>query len=351
MMPVMFTRFSIIGLVSLWLTFPALAQRTTRDIYDQNKSAVVLLLAYDSRSMLSALGSGFYFETNKIASNFHVIEGASRIMFRVIGSKEMHAVKRVISFSTSLDLAILEVEQEHQPVKIASLDKLGVGDKVVAIGNPRGLEGSVSEGIVSAIRGSGDVQMLQITAPISPGSSGGPLFSAEGQVVGVTTATLRDSQSLNFAVPASLLSTLRNKGNGWEPIVSKDMPAPEKGSGGVKLLSPDFEDVYGTVQFSLLNNNKRAIANVAYLLIFRDTKSGEVLHFVTRSAKDLLPPGLAKRFSFKESSLKGFMLRERYPYKLGDGYLTALVEIELKLLTYDFVGDTPDSSILDVLQK
>jgi S1-C subfamily serine protease len=348
----MFTRLSIVGFLALCLTNAAVAQRTTRDIYDQNKSAVVLLLAYDSRGMPSALGSGFYFETNKIASNFHVIEGASRIVFRVIGSKEMHEVKRVISVSKSLDLAILEVEQEQQPVKIASLDKLGVGDKVVAIGNPRGLEGSVSEGIVSAIRGSGDVQMLQITAPISPGSSGGPLFSAEGQVVGVTTATLRDSQSLNFAVPASLLSTLQDKGKEWEPIVGKDMPAPEKGSAGVQLVSPDINNPSANAfQFSLLNNNKRTIKNISYLLVFNDAKTGKVLHFMSRTTKDTFPPGLALRYSFSDPSTKGFMLQERRPYTLGDGYMSALVKVELKILTYDFVGDSPESSILDVLQK
>ena len=135
---------------------------------------------------------------------------------------------------------------------------MGVGDKVVAIGNPRGLEGAVPEGIVGAIRGTAEgVQVLQITAPISPGSSGGPLFSAAGEVVGVTTATLRDSQSLNFAVPAALLLTLRDKGREWEPVVGRDMPAPRR----VVLV-----DSHATYQGRLrrcflfaLNNNKRAI--------------------------------------------------------------------------------------------
>src|SRR5207237_789604 len=123
---------------------------------------------------------------------------------------------------------------------IVGIEKVAIGDKVVAIGNPRGLEGSVSEGIVSGVRGSADIKILQITAPISPGSSGGPLFTANGEVVGVTTAALRDSQSLNFAVPASLLATLREKGKEWEPVVAKDMPSSETGSAGVRLVSPSF---------------------------------------------------------------------------------------------------------------
>ena len=98
----MFTRISIGTSIALAVaTATALGQQTTHDIYEQNKGAVVLLLAYDSHGTPSALGSGFYFETNKIASNFHVVEGASRVVFRVIGSKETHEVKRVASVSNA----------------------------------------------------------------------------------------------------------------------------------------------------------------------------------------------------------------------------------------------------------
>lgn len=348
----MFTRFIIATVIIASLPARAFADKSTRDIYEENKGTVVLLLAYDSRGMPSSLGSGFYFETNRIASNFHVVDGASRIAFRVIGSKDMHEVKRVASVSKALDLAILEVEQEQRPVKIASIDKIGVGDKVVAIGNPRGLEGSVSEGIVSAIRGSEDVKILQITAPISPGSSGGPLFSPSGEVIGVTTATLRDSQSLNFAVPAALLKTLREKGEEWEPLVGKDMPSPEKGSGGVELVSPIFEDIFGNFQFSLLNANKRPIENISYLLIFKQGRAGNVLHFVLRKERDRLPPGLAKRFKFQDRTLEGFMVtgQNTWPYTVGR-QVRDLIDVEIRVLTYDFVGDSPESNILDVMQK
>jgi len=158
-------------------------------------------------------------------------------------------VRRVVSVSKALDLAILEVDQPQKPVKIAPLDKLGPGDKVVAIGNPRGLEGSVSEGIVSAIRGSGDIKVLQITAPVSPGSSGGPLFSSKGEVIGVTTATLKDSQSLNFAVPASFLLTLRGKGPKWEPVVGKNMPRPQEGTPESILSRRYLRTSMGTFNF------------------------------------------------------------------------------------------------------
>jgi len=325
-------------------------EKSTHEIYSENKGAVVLLLGYDAHGTPQSLGSGFYFETNKIASNFHVVEGASKIVYRVIGSKDFHEVKRVECESKALDLAVLDVAEGRAPVNIASVEEAKVGDKVVAIGNPRGLEGSVSEGIVSAIRGNDDVKVLQITAPISPGSSGGPLFLANGEVIGVTTATLQDSQSLNFAIPAILLSRLRGKGGQWEPVVAKDMPEPEKGSAGISLVSPEFESVYGDIQFSLMNNNKRAIENVVYLLVFKDKQTGNFVNFITRTSQDVIPPGLAKRYNVHDESLRGFLFRERYPYNLGDGYLTTLVDVELRLLTYDFVPDSNDAGVLDLLQ-
>jgi len=109
-------------------------------------------------------------------------------------------------------------------------------------------------------------------------------------------------------VPAVLLKTLGQKGKEWEPVVGGNMPSPEKGSGGVKLVSPVFTGIYGDFQFSLLNGNKKPIENVTYLLIFKKGSQGDVLHYILRKERDLLPPGLAKRFSLEDRSLEGFMV-------------------------------------------
>jgi len=330
----MFARIITPVILFALLNSQALAEKTTREIYEQNKGAVVLLLAYDSAGLPSALGSCFYFEPTKIASNYHVIDGASRIVFRATGSKDLHEVKKIVVASKKLDLAILEVEQEHQPVKVVGLEKVGVGDKVIAIGNPRGLEGSVSEGIISAFRGAGEVKILQITAPISPGSSGGPLFSANGEVIGVTTATLRDSQNLNFAVPSFLLSGLPEKGKDWERLVGKDLPVPEKGIAGIELISPSFSLAWTSefFDFSLLNRNKRAIKNISYLLVFKEKKTGTVIHYKMELSKDIIPPGLAKRLKMSDSALADF---KPHP------------EIQLRVLSYDIVSDNPESNIFE----
>jgi S1-C subfamily serine protease len=250
---------------------------------------VVLIITYDSENVPLALGSGFFFSPNEIATNFHVIDGASRIVCRVIGEKNSRAVTKVISVSKSLDLAILHVDEQGPTLQIRDGAAPAVGEKVVAIGNPRGLEGSLSEGIISGVRLERDFSLIQITAPISPGSSGGPVLDEDGHVVGVATMTLTESQNLNFAVPATLISTLRTKGEKWEPVVVGSGVKIDHGSAGIRLIEPVFEDIYGGFDYSLKNENDRPIENLHYILLFRSS-SGEVLHFQIVELKKPIPP-------------------------------------------------------------
>jgi len=103
------------------------------------------------------------------------------------------------------DLAVLRIEGTRAPpLGLATTDgAVAIGDEIYVAGNPRGLEGSFSKGNVAAIRESGGVRVLQITAPISRGSSGGPVLNDQGEVVGIVTLYLRDAQNLNFAVDVS----------------------------------------------------------------------------------------------------------------------------------------------------
>jgi hypothetical protein len=330
--------------------------KTTREIYAANKDSIVLLIAYDKQGIPNSLGSGFYIAPNRIATNQHVIEGASRIIFRVIGSRKSKEVKRVVSRSASLDMAILEVDAEGKPVSLSETSPQ-IGDKVVAIGNPRGLEGSVSEGIISAVRKESDISILQTTTPISPGSSGGPLFSEDGRVIGVTTATLRDSQNLNFAIPVALFKKLEEKGSEWEPVVKDSVTKQKRGSAGVELISPMFDNpINANFEYSLLNTNRRTIKNISYLLIFRSEK-GIPLHFITRTSKDIFPAGLAKRYkitSFNDSDnhdkLEGKMVAGQ-PVGIfnGTAYFRHLVKVELRILTFDYPDSAPEDNLLNTL--
>lgn len=104
------------------------------------------------------------------------------------------------------DIALLRVVGAEAPsLPLGDSQKVAVGDEVYVAGNPEGLEGTFSEGIVSAIRGT---RLLQITAPISPGSSGGPVMNQRGEVIGFAAGGREKGQNLNFAIPVSFLSAL-----------------------------------------------------------------------------------------------------------------------------------------------
>lgn len=144
-----------------------------------------------------------------VVTNYHVIESAVTAEVQ-LADGAVATIERVIAEDEGRDLALLAVDvpvtEAHRGVRLAPLDP-PVFTPVYAIGSPRGLTGTASMGHVSGYRSWSGIDWLQTTAPISPGSSGGPLLLADGSVAGVTTMTLLESQNLNFAVPASAIHT------------------------------------------------------------------------------------------------------------------------------------------------
>jgi hypothetical protein len=138
-------------------------------------------------------------------TNYHVIKsGTSAIVKLPHGA--FFPVDGLIAFDKGRDIAIIKAHgEDFRAVTLGDSGRVQVGDEVVAIGNPLSLESTVSDGIVSAIRTIEQEggEFLQITAPISPGSSGGPLFNAAGEVVGITTLYLEGGENLNFAIPVN----------------------------------------------------------------------------------------------------------------------------------------------------
>jgi S1-C subfamily serine protease len=144
----------------------------------------------------------------------HVVQNALNITVAFINGNGYEAT--VLGSDPYADLAILSAnasQSEYKPLKIVSLSQLDVGDPVVAVGGPYGLAGSMTTGIVSALgRTITDetsnypiANVIQTSTPINPGNSGGPLLNYEGQVVGITTAIVSDSQGLGFAIPSSVI--------------------------------------------------------------------------------------------------------------------------------------------------
>ena len=166
---------------------------------------------FDAKNTTLSRGSGFFVAPDRIITNRHVIERASRVEVHLMDGKKF-PVRGVIAIDGEGDLALLKVDVPAQfaiPLPIIRAVPQE-GESIVVIGNPFGLEGSVSNGIVSAVREiSGYGKIIQITAPISPGSSGSPVVNMFGQVIGVATLQAAEGQSLNFAVPSERISQLR----------------------------------------------------------------------------------------------------------------------------------------------
>lgn len=154
-------------------------------------------------------GTGFVVrEDGWIVTNLHVIASADRAVV-ALPNKKVYPVLEVVNASPPHDLVILRIEATHLPVlTLGKTKSLRAGEPVVAIGHPLGLEDTVSNGLLSAVRKIDDLVVLQVSAPIAPGSSGGPIFNEQGEVIGVATAILAGGQNLNLGLPADYVAAL-----------------------------------------------------------------------------------------------------------------------------------------------
>ena len=190
--------------------------------------SVYWITCYDSRGAVFATGSGFQVRENLVATNHHVVDGAHRIAVRVLGSDRSFGVRFIQHIDTKNDLVVLNVPTSNAPVlRIQPSGEVAIGTDVFAIGNPLGLEGTISQGIVSGFRDTGSIKLIQTTAPISSGNSGGPLVDSSGAVRGVVVSSLRKGQNLNFAVPSEVLTELL--GTPPQRIPPQDVPSKRNG--------------------------------------------------------------------------------------------------------------------------
>lgn len=176
--------------------------------------SVVLLETWDAMDRPLAIGSGFFVRADIVATNYHVIEGASRVSARVVNAGSSAPVDGILAVDRLNDLALLKISAlSGKPLILADVSNIEIGEDVFVLGNPRGLEGSISTGVISgsSLRQIGGAEMIQISAPISPGNSGGPVLNRGGQVVGVAVGSFTSGQNLNFAVPSSYLAILLAK--------------------------------------------------------------------------------------------------------------------------------------------
>lgn len=174
--------------------------------------SIVLVRSMDKKGNVLSQGSGFVISRNgAIVTNYHVVELAYNLLIEFING-ESYEEPFLIAGYASQDIAILHVEGEDEqffPVILGNSDDLQVGERVLAIGNPYGWKNTLSDGLISGMRETDGFKLLQITAPISGGSSGGALFNMKGEVIGITTIGSQwEAQNLNFAIPINSLKSL-----------------------------------------------------------------------------------------------------------------------------------------------
>ena len=223
------TRFASLVLLLLCVVTVATAQ-TPQQIAQKAFRSTVLLVMEDANGQPLSLGSGFFVGKGQIATNLHVVEGAARGYAKLVGQKRKFNIEGYTAIDERRDLIILKVTAfGSQLISLGNSDLAQVGETVYAMGNPRGLEGTFSDGIISSIRPVGNDKLIQITAPLSPGSSGGPVLNRRGEVIGVSVLTIRDGQNLNFAIPSNYLKNLLTK-VGYAKSLSQAISTKEESS-------------------------------------------------------------------------------------------------------------------------
>jgi tetratricopeptide (TPR) repeat protein len=175
------------------------------------QKSVVTVIAFDMDGDLSTIGSGFFINRDgTLVTNYHVLDGAYKAEIKTVDGNR-YPIRAVIARNQPVDLITVRVEIPRElavPVTMAA-DEPGVADRVAVIGSPMGLDQTISEGIVSAVRKHlSNGKVYQLTAPISEGSSGSPALNLKGQVFGVMTYQSAQGQNLNFAVSVHALNTL-----------------------------------------------------------------------------------------------------------------------------------------------
>ena len=318
--------------------------QSAQEIAKKTFASTVLLVMEDASGRPLSLGSGFFVRDGEIASNLHVVEGGTRGYAKLVGQKTKYDIEGITAVDPKWDLVVLKISAAGSPMlPLGNSDAVQVGESVYAVGNPQGLEGTFSQGIVSSIREVGTDRLLQITAPISPGS-GGPVLNTKGEVIGVSVATFRGGQNLNFAIPSSYLKALLGKA-GPAKALPEVRPSKAQRSiladlGGRSSKGVVAEQVIwdyafgisGAYTLSFRNQLRESVKNVYCLVIFYDTRGNPVDVDVVRHT-GLIPAGLAKRVNSQvDKSVQDLTTDTR------SGAKSPRTRVEFRILNFEIVN-------------
>lgn len=277
--------------------------QTAQEIAKRTFPSIVLLVMEDNGQPIS-LGSGFFVSENIVVTNAHVIKGATNGYAKLINDKSKLEILGFIAIDEMHDLVLLEIKNSKgKKLKLGKADLPEVGEDVYAIGNPQGLEGTFSKGIVSSIRDFEGHNIIQITAPISPGSSGGPLINSVGEVIGIAFASFSSGQNLNFAIPVKYLQKLLENTKPYQRFTKKSVTRKEetifdkignKSTDAISWSNFLWDNFTNYFSVSISNKLDRSINSVYCIAIFYD-KDDNPIDFAKIFYYKSIPNGLAKR--------------------------------------------------------
>lgn len=233
---------------------------TTKEIVHANDKKIVVIVTYFNGEPLSQ-GSGIAIKDGFFATNYHVMEGAEEAYVYTIDG-ETYDVEGIAFYNSDADLAIIKTTTKTgiEPVKIGNIYDVQKGDPIVTIGSPKGLQNTVSEGIVSGLRNIDNINYIQITAPITHGSSGGALFNDNGEIIGITTLGYEGGANLNFAVSIEyvkeILGTTLSKS--FSSIDAEFLPFSHLDDKSDEIYLPKVQKLLNE-EYSQINTSKKNI--------------------------------------------------------------------------------------------
>jgi tetratricopeptide (TPR) repeat protein len=251
----------------LLLTASVRAQESLPALVKKVKPAVVAIATYDSSGEALMTGSGFFLRPGQVVTNLHVVRGAVRAEIKTLDGKgKVFPVSGTLAVDEEGDLALLSVDMPLERARSSELasELPDEGEPIFVIGNPLKLEGSVSDGIVSAVREvPNSYRIIQITAPISHGNSGSPVFNLRGQILGVVTVKVTNGQNINLAIEAQRVGELR--AGKLQPLSqltpkNKDQAESLYRSGIESMWLGNYDNAVGYFENAANKNPKRAEA-------------------------------------------------------------------------------------------
>ncbi len=250
------------------------AEETLPELIRRVKPSVVSVISYDARGKTTTTGSGFFIRPGQVVTNLHVIEGAHHVEIRTFDGKgKTFPVEGILDVDLEGDLALMGIAMPtERTARYTSLSSVvpEEGEKIFVIGNPLRMEGSIADGIVSAVREVPNLaNIIQITAPISHGNSGSPLFNMQGEVIGIVTMVVTNGQNINLALASSRIRTLEPK----KLLSFEELAARLRGSSQADAVSErwylnglnslwlgNYESALGYFEIAVNKNPERAEA-------------------------------------------------------------------------------------------